>query len=137
MLRGHLTDTMPIVFMCKFYTLQLFPAGALPNKDIRFDENNFLRAPLIRVSGKTTSFLEPVNVELTYSHIDVISIEEEFLTVGKKIKFTTEYGILLHSEKETRSTFTFETLNETNNVYIERPRKDQLKFWFSVKHFSE
>ena len=114
----------------------MFPAGALPNKGIPLHEES-LRAPLIRVSGQTTSFLKSVDVELTYSHSDVINIEEEFLPVGKRIRFTSEHGLLLQSEKKTNSTFTFQTLNETNDVYIERPRKDQLRFLFSVEHFSE
>ena len=123
--------------MCKISFLQLFPAGVLPNKNIPLNEENLLRAPLIRVSGQTTSFFKSVDVELTYSHSDVIAIEEEFLPVGKKIPFTTEYGLLLHSQKKPKLTSKCETLNETNHAYIERPKKNQLKFLFSVEHFSE
>ena len=123
--------------MCKISFLQLFPAGVLPNKDISLNEENLLRAPLIRVSGQTTSFFKSVDVELTYSHSDVIAIEEEFLPVGKRIPFTTEHGLLLHSQKNPKLKSKCETLNETNNAYIERPKKNQLKFLFSVEHFSE
>ena len=126
-----------IILICKIYILQLFPAGALPNKDLALNEENILRAPLIRVSGQTTPFLKPVDVELTYSHSDVLAIEEEFLPVGKRIQFTTEYGLLLHSQKKPKLTSKCETLNETDNVCIERLRMDQLKFFFSVGHFSE
>ena len=115
----------------------MFPAGTLPNKDLALNEENILRAPLIRVSGQTTPFLKPVDVELTYSHSDVLAIEEEFLPVGKRTPFTTEYGLLLHSLKNPKLTSKCETLNETDNAYIERPRIDQLKFFFSVGHFSE
>ena len=115
----------------------MFPAGVFPNKEVPLDKENLLRAPLIRVSGETTSFLKSVDVELTYSHSDVINIEEDFLPVGKRIQFTTEYGLLLHSPKETELASKCETLNETNKAYIERPRRDQLKFFFSVEHFSE
>ena len=114
----------------------MFPAGVLPNKDIPLNKEN-LRAPLIRVSGQTTSFLKSVDVELTYSHSDVIAIEEEFLPVGKKIPFTNEYGLLFHSKENPKLTSKCETLNEANNAYIERPKKNQLKFLFSVEHFSE
>ena len=123
--------------MCKISVLQLFPAGVLPNKDIPLNEENLFRAPLIRVSGQTTSFFKSVDVELTYSHSDVNAIEEEFLPVGKRIPFTTEYGLLLHSQKTPKLTSKCEALNETHNAYIERPKKDQLKFLFSVEHFSE
>ena len=117
--------------------LQLFPAGALPNRKVPLNKENLLRAPLIRVSGQMTTFLKSVDVELTYSHKDVKNIEEEFLPVGKKIQWTTEYGLLLHSQKETESTSRCKTLNENSDAYIQRLRKDQLKFMFSVEHFSE
>ena len=126
-----------IILICKVYILQLFPAGALPNKDLALNEENILRAPLIRVSGQTTPFLKSVDVELTYSHSDLVAIEEKFLPVGKRTPFTAEYGLLLHSQKNPRLTSKCETLNETDNVYIERPKMDQLKFFFSVGHFSE
>ena len=126
-----------IILICKIYILQLFPAGALPNKDLALNEENILRAPLIRVSGQTIPFLKSVDIELTYSHSDVLAIEEEFLPVGRRIQFTTEYGLLLHSQKNPTLPSKCETLNETNKVYIERPRMDQLKFFFSVGHFSE
>ena len=87
------------------------------------------------VSGQTTPFLEAVHVELTYSNSDVVNIEEEFLPVDSKTNFTTKYGLLLRSEKETSSTSKHQALNESNDVFIERPRKDQLKFTFSLKHF--
>ena len=78
-----------------------------------------------------------VAVELTYSHSDVANIEDEFLPVGKKTQFTTEYGLLFHNHQETESKSNCHALNESNDVSIERPRKDQLKFSFSVKRFSE
>ena len=90
---------------------------------------------MIKVSGQTTPFLEAVHVELTYSNSDVVNIEEEFLPVDSKTNFTTKYGLLLRSEKETSSTSKHQALNESNDVFIERPRKDQLKFSFSLKHF--
>ena len=91
---------------------------------------------MIRVSGhdQTTPFLEAVHVELTYSNSDVVSVEEEFLPVGSKTNFTTKYGLLLRSQKETPSTSKCQTLNDSNDVFIERPRKDKLKFSFSLKH---
>ena len=104
------------------------------NKDIHLDRN-LVCAPVIKVSGQTTPFLVAVHVELTYSNSDVVNIEEEFLPVGNKINFTTKYGLLLRSQKETQSTSKCQTLNECKDVYIERPRKDQLKFSFSLKHF--
>ena len=123
---------------CTFYILQLLPAGALPNKEILLYGENLLRAPLIRVSGQAASFLKSVDVELTYSHRDVCNIEEDFLPIGERIQFTTEYGLLLHSQiEEAEFAPKCETLNESNNAYLERPRKDQLKFLFSVEHFSE
>ena len=91
--------------------------------------------PIIKVSGQKTPFLKAVDIELTYCHSDVGSIEEEFLPVGKRVKFTTEYGLLLHCHKETESKSDWQALNESNDVYIERSRKDQLKFSFSVEHF--
>jgi hypothetical protein len=90
---------------------------------------------MIKVSGQKTPFLEAVDIELIYSHSDVGSIDEEFLPVGKRVKFTTEYGLLLRSHKETGSKSNWQALNDSDDVYIERPRKDQLKFSFSVEHF--
>ncbi len=114
----------------------MFPAGTVLNKDIRLDKS-LVYAPIIRISGQTTPFLKVVDVELTYSHSDVVNIEEEFLPVGKTIQFTTDYGLLMRSQEETKSITKCVNLNESNDVYIKRPRKDQLKFSFSVEHFSE
>ena len=104
---------------------------------MHLDKNHVVRAPVIRVSGQTAPFLKAVDVQLTYSSDDVLNIIEEFLPVGNAIKFTTEYGLLLHSRKDAESKTKWENLNENSDVYIERPRKDQLKFSFSVKHFCE
>ena len=114
----------------------MFPADAVVNKEIRLNKS-LVCAPIIRVSGQKTSFLEPVYVELTYSHSDVANIEEEFLPVGKTIQFTTDYGLLLRNHSETESKPNWQALNESNDVSIERLRNDQLKLSFSVKHFSE
>ena len=113
----------------------MFPVNAV-NKKIRSNKS-VVCAPVVRVSGQTASFLKPVDVELTYSHSDVANIEEEFLPVGKTIKLTTEYGFLLHEHNKPESTPEWQVLNGSNDVSIERSRKDQFKFSFSVKHFSE
>ncbi len=104
---------------------------------MHLDKNHVLRAPVIRVSGQTAPFLTAVDVQLTYSSDDVLNIIEEFLPVGNAIKFTTEYGLLLHSRKDAESKTKWENLDEHNDVYIERPRKDQLKCSFSVEHLCE
>ncbi len=104
---------------------------------MHLDKNHVVRAPVIRVSGQTAPFLVAVDVQLTYSSDDVLNITEEFLPVGNVIKFTIEYGLLLHSRKDAESKTKWENLNENNDVYIERPRKDQLKFSFSVEHLCE
>ena len=109
------------------------PADVVLNKGVHLDEN-LVCAPVIKVSGQTTPFLEAVHVELTYSNSDVVNIEEEFLPVGSKINFTTKYGLLLRSQKEIPSSSKHQALNDSNDVFIERPRKDQLKFSFSLKH---
>jgi hypothetical protein len=105
-------------------------------EEIRLNKN-LVCAPVIRVSGQTALFLKAVDVELTYSHSDVVNIEEEFLPVGKKIKFTNEYGLLLHNDDETKLKPNWKAINENNDVFFERSRKDQLNFSFSVYHFSE
>ena len=106
-------------------------------KDVRL-KKNLVCGPVIRVSGQTSPFLETVDVELTYSHSDVVKIKEEFLPVSEEtIQFTTDYGLLMRSQEAAQSTEKLLNLNESNNVYIQRPRKDQLKFCFSVDHFSE
>ena len=99
-------------------------------------DKNMVCGPVIKISGQTTPFLKAVNVELTYSHTKVAQIEEDFLPVGNKIKFTTEHGLLLRSHKETQTKSSWQALNEGNDVYIERSRKDQVKFSFLVNHFS-
>ena len=103
------------------------------NKDMRLNEN-FVYGPVIKVSGQNTPFLKPVNVEITYSKKDVTKIREDFLPVKSNKKFTTEYGLLLRSQKGKESK-EWENLNESEDVNVERPRLDQLKFLFSVKHF--
>jgi hypothetical protein len=113
---------------------QLFPADAALKKEVYLDKN-LVCAPVIKVSGQTTPFLKAVYVDLTYSNNDVANIEEGFLPVGDSITFSTEYGLLLRSRKETESRSKCQTLNESNDVYIERLRKDQLKFSFSLKQF--
>jgi hypothetical protein len=87
------------------------------------------------VSGQTNPFLKPINVVLTYSNPKCADIAEEFLPVGKKSTFTTKYGLLVHSQKEFESKTSLEALNENGDqVFIERLRKDQVKFSFSVNH---
>ena len=129
---NYLNNLDKVVFRRKFFLFQVFPADTVLNKDVYLDKI-LVCAPVIKVSGQTTPFLEAVHVELTYSNSDVINIEEEFLPVGNKINFTTKYGLLLRSQKETQSTSKCETLNESNDVFIERLRKDQLKFSFPLK----
>ena len=115
------------------FPFQLFPADAVLNKEV-YSDKNLVCAPVIKVSGQTTPFLKDVDVELTYSNNDVANIEEDFLPVGSRIQYTTEYGLLLRSQ-ETKSTSKCQKLNENSDVYIERLRKDRLKFLFSLKHF--
>ena len=92
---------------------------------------------MIGVSGQKTDFLQAVDVELTYSHRDVVNIEDDFLPVGKTIQFTTEYGLLLRSRKGNEFGTEWFNLNENIFVSIERPSDDQLKFSFSLRHFCE
>ena len=108
----------------------MFPADTVLKKDVHLD-NNLICAPVIKVTGQTTPFLKAVDVELTYSNHDIADIEDNFLPVGKKSKFTDDCGLMLRSQKSKPEC---EILNGSN-LYIERPRKDQLKFLFSVKHF--
>ena len=129
---NYLNNFSKVVFRRKFFLFQVFPADIVLNKDVYLDKN-LVCAPVIKVSGQTTPFLEAVHVELTYSNTDVINIEEEFLPVGNKINFTTKYGLLLRSQNETQSTSKCQALNESNDVYTERLRKDQLKFSFPLK----
>ena len=129
---NYLNNFSKVVFRRKFFLFQVFPADAVLNKDVYLDKN-FVCAPVVKVSGQTTPFLEAVHVELTYSNTDIINIEEEFLPVGNKINFTTKYGLLLRSQNETQSTSKCQTSNGSNDVYTERLRKDQLKFSFPLK----
>ena len=108
----------------------MFPAAAVLNRDLQLDKN-LVCAPVIKVTGQMTPFLKSVDVELTYSNNNAADIEEEFLPVGNKAEFTNVYGLMLRSQK---SKSECEILNGSN-MYIERPRNDQLKFLFSVKHF--
>ena len=113
------------------FVFQLLPAAASLDEDI-YNDKSLVCSPVIKVSGQTTPFLEAVHVELTYSNDDVANIEHEFLPVGNKIKFSTEYGLLIrHEETESKC----QKINEKTDVFIERPRNDQVKFSFSLKHF--
>ncbi|XP_028398817.1 uncharacterized protein LOC114522346 [Dendronephthya gigantea] len=116
--------------------VQLIPVDTIVNTDAYRDQN-LIRGPVIKVSGQKVPFLKPVEVELTYSHCDVANIDEDVLPVGTKTKMTAMYGFLLHKHKVTDSELRSEIINETNEVYIERQRKDQLRFFFSVQHFSD
>ena len=118
------------------FTLQVFPPDAVLKKDVRLDKS-LVCAPVIRVSGQKTDFLRAVDVELTYSHSDVVNIEEEFVPVGKPVKFTTKYGLLLRSHKGDEFGSEWFNLNKDIDVRIERPSKDRLKFSFPLRHFSE
>ena len=108
----------------------MFPADDVLNHDVYLDDN-LVCVPVIKVSGQEKPFLKPVDVELTYAHNDVANIDETFLAVGIKIPFTTEYGLLLRSLKKSESESSWQTLNESDGVYVERLRKDQLKFALS------
>ena len=130
---NHLANLIKVVFMQITVLLQVFPADTVFNKDVHLNEN-LVCAPVIKVSGQKAPFLEAVHVELTYSNSDVVNIEKKFLPVGSKTNFTTKYGLLLRNHKESSSTSKCQTLNDSNDVFIERPRKDQLKFSFSLKH---
>ena len=106
------------------------------NKDAYLEQNHIC-GPIVKVSGQEIPFRKAVKVELTYSHCDIANIKENVLPVGTKTKMTAMYGVLLHKHQMSDSKLRCQTLNETNNVYIERQKKDQLKFFFSVQHFSE
>ena len=115
----------------------MFPPDAVLKKEVRLD-NRLVCAPVIRVLGQTTPFLQAVDVELTYCHNDVVDIDEEFLPVGKNIQFTTKYGLLLRSHnKSDESNAEWSNLNECNVVYIQRQSEDRLKFRSSLLHFCE
>ena len=105
------------------------------NKYSRLNEN-FVYGPVIKVSGQRVPFLKPVDVELTYSNKDVTNISTDILPVRRKTNFTTEFGFLRRSQKK-KECKEWENLNEINDVWVERPRKDQLKFSFFIKHFCE
>ena len=113
----------------------LFPADVVLKKEIPFGRN-IVCCPVIKVSGQTTPFLEAVNVELTYSNTKFREMTEEFLPVQNKIKFAAKFGLLLHSNEEFESKPSCQTLNKGDGVFIERSRIDQVKFSFSVNHFS-
>ena len=87
---------------------------------------------MIKVTGQTTPFLKAVDVELTYSNDDVANVKDEFLPIGEKKKFSTELGLLIRKKKKESKC---QKLNESTEVFIERPRNDQLKFLFSLNHF--
>ena len=114
----------------------MFPPDAVLKKDVRLNKS-LVCAPVLGVSGQKAPFLHDVDVELTYSHNDVVNIEEEFLPVGKNVKFTTEYGLLLRSNRDVEFGTEWCNLNEGIDVYIERLSENKLKFSFSLRHFCE
>ena len=124
----------------------MLPADAVLKNEVALDKK-IVCGPVIKVSGQTIPFLKAATVELTYSNTRLAEIDEEFLPVRNKTNFTTEYGLLLHDQKEfgkkkgrnesTRKLkSSWKALNDGDDVYIERSRLDQLKFSFPVYHFS-
>ena len=113
------------------FIFQLLPAEVSLNEDI-YNDKSRVYPPVIKVCGQTTTFHKAVDVELTYSNDDVANIKEELLAVGEKKKFSTELGLLIR-QKETESEC--QKLNESTDVFIERPRNDQVKLSFSLNHF--
>ena len=110
----------------------MLPANVSLIEDI-YNDKSLVCSPVIKVCGQTTPFLEAVDVELTYCNDDVADVDEIFLPVGNKIKFSTELGLLIR-QKETESKC--QKLNESTEVFIERSRNGKVKFSFSLKHFS-
>ena len=107
----------------------MLPAEVALNQD---RNKSRVYPPVIKVCGQTTPFLKAVNVELTYSNGDVAKVKEELLRVREKKKFSTELGLLIR-QKETESEC--QKFNESTDVFIERPRKDEVKISFSLNHF--
>ena len=91
--------------------------------------------PAIGVSGQDKPFLKPVEVEFVYSTIDVASLDEDLLPVGEEQPFTSKYGALLRSQKDSQGNQTWENVNNDATATIQRIQKDRLKISFSVEHF--
>ena len=91
--------------------------------------------PVIKVSGQEKPFLKLVNVELVYCHEDVAYMNDEFFPVGSKFPFSSKYGVLLRSHKDSHNTDEWESTKDDVNAMIERMQKNRLKITFSVDHF--
>ena len=91
--------------------------------------------PVIKVSRHEKPFLKLVNVEMVYCHDDVADMNDEFFPVGSKFLFSSKYGVLLRSHKNSRNTDEWGSTKDDVNAMIERMLKNRLKITFSVDHF--
>ena len=76
-----------------------------------------------------------VKVEMVYCHDDVADMNDEFFPVGSKFPFSSKYGVLLRSHKNSRNKDEWESTKDDVNAMIERMLKNRLKIKFSVDHF--
>ena len=109
--------------------LQLFPANEILDTWLSTD---LVHPPIISVSGRETPFLKPVDVEFVYSGDDVRDINEEFFPVGTKVPFSSKYGVMLRSHKESQN---WRSVKDDVVAQMERIEKACLKVTVSIQHF--
>ena len=111
--------------------LQLFPANEILDTWLNKD---LVHPPIMKVSGRETPFLKPVDVELVYSGDDVRDINKEFFPIGAKLPFSSKHGVMLRSHKKSQN---WRSVKDDVIAQMERIEKDCLKVTFSTLHFSK
>ena len=91
--------------------------------------------PVIEVSGRHKPFLQPVKVELTYSHHSLAEMDANLPPVGHKEHFTSKNGVLLQTQKDSLGRPTCASTADDVEAMILRIKEDQVKIIYSVKHF--
>ena len=91
--------------------------------------------PVIEVSGQHKSFLQPVKVELTYSHHSLAEIDANLPPVGHEKRFTSRDGVLLQTQKDSLGRPTCTNIADKAETMIQRIKEDQVKIIYSVTHF--
>ena len=133
--KSHYITLVNKARICSLF-VKVFPANDV--LDIGTGLNDGLICfPATEVSGQDKHFLKPVKVQFVYSTIDVASLDEDLLPLGEEQPFTSKYGALLRSRKDSQGNQTWENVNNDATATIQRIQKDQLKISFSVEYFSK
>lgn len=117
------------------FFVKLIPADDVLDASSKFSED-VVYFPLIKVAGQKDPFRKLVDVELVYRHVDITELDTDFLPIGNKVPFSSEYGKLFRSHTPKQGNQAWKSAADDVNAKIERLENDQVRVTFSVSHFS-